>query len=387
MNPIVGIDWLAAPFICASAAGAVYQLVAARAVRRFAGRTTIDSNAPAPPATILKPVYGNDAELYENLKSFCCQDYPAYQVIFGARDASDPAVAVVRRLIDELPEADLRLVIDGRLHGANRKISNLMNMLAFARHDYLVIADSDMRVGPDYLAAVVPPLLDPATGLVTCLYAGRPTRGVWSRLGALFINYGFLPSVLVGQLIGARPGCFGATIALSRATLERAGGFDGLSDTLADDYALGMAVRRLDLAVVLSPYVVDAVVHEPGYDHLIQHELRWGRTIRTIAPAGFAASAVTHTVPLALAAVVLSGGALATLAALSIAAAARVRLCRVTDRALGLAPAPLWLMAIRDGLSLAVLMASFCGKKITWRGHALRVAAGGRLIADGEPTT
>src|SRR5262249_22729660 len=121
MNPIVAIDWLAAPLICASTAGVVYQLVAARAVQRFAARTAVDWQAPAPAATILKPVYGNDAELYENLKSFCCQDYPEFQVIFGAGDASDPAVAVVRRLIEELPEADLRLVIDGRLHGTNRK--------------------------------------------------------------------------------------------------------------------------------------------------------------------------------------------------------------------------------------------------------------------------
>src|SRR5882672_1049717 len=223
MNPIVDVGWLAAPLIGASTAGAVYQLVAAKAVERFAAQGAVDSTQTPPPVSILKPVYGNDAELYENLKSFCCQDYPTFQVIFGARDANDQAVAVVRRLIAELPDADLQLVIDGRLHGTNRKISNLMNMLSLARHDYLVIADSDMRVGPNYLGAVVLPLLDPAVGLVTCLYAGRPTRGVWSRLGALFINHGFLPGVLVGQLIGARPGCFGATMALSRATLERAG--------------------------------------------------------------------------------------------------------------------------------------------------------------------
>ena len=387
MNPIVDVGWLAAPLMGASTAGAVYQLVAARAVQRFAGRDAADSARTPPPVTILKPVYGNDAELYENLKSFCCQDYPTFQVIFGARDAGDHAVAVVRRLMAELPDADLELVIDGRLHGTNRKVSNLMNMVSLARHEYLVIADSDMRVGPNYLNAVVPPLLDPGVGLVTCLYAGRPTHGLWSRLGALFINHGFLPGALVGQLIGGRAGCFGATMALSRATLARAGGFDRLRDTLADDYALGEAVRRLDLTVVLSPYIVDAVVHEPGCDHLFRHELRWGRMIRAVAPASFAASVVTHTVPLALAAVLVSGGALNALAALSVAAAARVRLGRVTDRALGLAPAPLWLMAVRDGLSFAVLVTSFCGKKITWRGHALRVVAGGRLIADGEPTT
>jgi ceramide glucosyltransferase len=386
MTPIVGVDWLAALLLGASAAGAAYQLVAARAVQRFAAQDAADFPPAPPPVTILKPVHGDDAELYENLKSFCCQDHPAFQVVFGAGDAGDPAVAVVRRLMAELPQADLDLVIDDRLHGANRKIGNLINMLPRARHDLLVIADSDMRVGPDYLGTVVAPLLDPAVGLVTCLYAGRPMPGVWSRLGALFINHGFLPGVLVGQSIGARGGCFGATMALRRATLARVGGLATLADTLADDYALGQAVRRLGLAVVLSPYVVDAVVHEPGCDDLFRHELRWGRTIRSVAPAGFAASAVTHAVPLALAAVLVSGGGAIALAALTVAAAARVRLGRVTDRALGLAPSPIWLMAMRDGLSLAVLVASFCGRKITWRGQALRIAAGGRLVADGEPT-
>jgi ceramide glucosyltransferase len=383
---IAELQWLAAALVAASLAGAVYLLAAASAVRRFTRREQRRASEAPPPVSVLKPVYGADADLYDCLKSFCLQDYPTYQVVFGARDATDPAVAVVQRLIAELPERDLALVIDGRLYGTNRKVSNLINMLPAARYGHLVIADSDMRVGPDYLHQVVPPLLDHQVGLVTCLYAGRPTDGHWSRLGALFINHGFLPGVLVGRWLGTRSGCFGATIAIARDTLEACGGFEALRSTLADDYALGEAVRRLGRNIVLSPYIVDAVVHEPDYDALFQHELRWGRTIRTITPTRFAASAVVHAVPLAMGAVLFSGGGTASLTALAIAAAARVRLGRAAEQALALERSPLWLMAIRDGLSFVVLVASFCGKRVTWRGHALRVSADGTLRADGEAT-
>ena len=383
---VAELQWLAAALVAASLAGAVYLLAAASAVRRFTARAQPDATASAPPVSVLKPVCGADADLYDCLRSFCIQDYPSYQVVFGARDAADLAVAVVRRLIAELPQRDLVLVIDGRTHGTNGKVSNLINMLPAARHDHLVIADSDMRVGPDYLKSVAPPLLDPEVGLVTCLYAGRPTDGRWSRLGALFINHGFLPGVLVGRWLGTRSACFGATIAIGRATLAACGGYEALRHTLADDYALGDAVRRQGRRIVLSPYIVDAVVHEPDYDGLFRHELRWGRTIRTITPTRFAASAVVHAVPLAMGAVLCSGGGTASLTALAIAAAARVRLGRTADRALALERSPLWLMAVRDTLSFVVLVASFCGKRVTWRGHALRVRADGTLRADGEAT-
>ena len=210
-------------------AGVGYLAVAALMVRRF-----VCQAAPVPhvrpPVTLLKPLCGDEPNLYENLRSFCRQDYPGVQVVFGVRTITDPAVAVVERLRAEFSDCDIELVCDARIHGTNLKISNVINMMAKARHDLLVLSDSDMRVRPDYLDAVVAPLLAdgqrPPAGLVTCLYRGRPVGGVWSELGSMFINHGFLGQVLVGTLVGSNEGCFGATMALTRDTLARIGGFE-----------------------------------------------------------------------------------------------------------------------------------------------------------------
>ncbi len=361
-----------------------YLLAAALAVRRFA-RAVPPRLGSAPPAvTVLKPLCGSDPGLYDNLRSFCAQDYPCYQVVFGVRDADDPALPVVRRLMADLPEADLALVVEGGPCGTNRKVGNLSNMMRAARHDLLVIADSDMRVGADYLARVVAPFADPGVGLVTCLYVGRPAGGLWSQLGAMFINHGFLPSVLVGRLVGSRDGCFGATMALARDTLEQIGGFAALRDQLADDYALGAAVSALGRKVELSSEIVENQVLEPSFGSLWRHEMRWARTIRGIAPLGFAASAVTHGVALAALAVVIGGFPTFALAALAVALAARLLMVATVDRALGAVPSPLWLVPMRDLLSFAVLIASFCVNSVQWRGESFRVQPDGRLLATGD---
>jgi len=152
------------------------------------------------------------------------------------------------------------------------------------------MADSDMRVGRGYAAAVAAPLGETGTGLVTCLYRGVATGGPWSLLGALHINFGFLPGALLAAVIGVGGGCFGATIALRRETLERIGGFTRVHDELADDHRLGEAVREAGLAIVLSRYLVDALVAEPNFAGLWRHELRWARTVRSITPWGFVGS-------------------------------------------------------------------------------------------------
>ncbi len=214
---------------------------------------------------------------------------------------TDSALPVARALIRDRPRCDIELVIDSRAVGSNLKVANLENMLPAARHDWIVMADSHIRVTRDYLGVVTAPLPNPATGVVTCLYKGIPTGGLWSRLLALHINFAFLPSALLGEALGIGGGCFGATIALRRDVLERIGGFSRLRNELADDHRIGAAVRRLGLAIVLSPYLVDNYVAEPSLTSLWQHELRWARTVRLMAPAGFAGSAISHTVVLSVA--------------------------------------------------------------------------------------
>ena len=364
-----------------SAAALVYLAGAVTAVRRWGERSIPLADRPAP-VTILKPLCGDEPLLYENLRSFCDQDYPEFQVIFGVRDRDDPAVPVVRRLIEEFTDRDLRLVVDERVLGGNFKVSNLVNMMAVARHDRLVIADSDIRVGRDYLASVVGPLEDPAVGLVTCLYRGYPVGGLWSRLGAQFINEGFLPSVLVAHALGSSDFGFGATLALRREVLERIGGFPALADYLADDYLLGALTRRLGLRTVLSPCLVETVVHEPTLAALLAHELRWQRTIRLVRPAGHAGSVFTHALPVSLLGSLLINSLpwsaiiplLVLLLRLVLYFSARSVL-HLSDSATA------WLVPFRDLLSLMIWLASFLRRSVRWRERELSVRTDGRMIA------
>jgi ceramide glucosyltransferase len=334
--------------------------------------------------TVLKPLCGEDPGLALNLRSFCNQDFPEFQVVFGVREENDPAVPIVRRLMAELPAADLTLVVDGRRRGRNLKVANLQNMLEAARHDRLVIADSDMRVESRYLAEVSAPLADPAVGLVTCLYRGVPAGGVWSRLACLHVNHGFLPQAALADAIGAGSGCFGASIALRRDTLERIGGFGAIADDLADDYALGAAVSRLGLRIELSSLLVDNVIVEPSLAALFRHELRWARTIRLVAPMGFLGSIVTQPVVMAALAVALGVLPVAAPAMLALAFACRLASVRLIDRSLRLQPSPLILLPLRDVLSFGVFVASFFARRVEWRDRTFRVGPNGRLTLDGD---
>lgn len=366
----------------AAAVGAFYLLVSAFAVQRFARRAPTRP-ASRPPVTILKPLHGEDPGLYDNLYSFCVQAYPAVQVVFGVRDSLDPAIAVVQRLMAALPAADLALVVDSAVHGTNLKISNLINMMALARHPILVIADSDMRVAPDYLDQVVGDLLAPGVGLVTCLYAGQPAgHNLSTRLGAGFINHGFLPAVLVGQLTRAWPGCFGATMALHRETLRQIGGFARFRSQLADDYGLGAAVVEAGFRVALSRYIVEDILVEPDFATLLRHELRWARTIRSITPLDYAASVITYPVAFGLLSALFSGLSWPAIAVLLIVLGLRLIVVRMIDKSFALARQPLWLVPLRDALSFGLLIASFCGKTVQWRGQAFSLASDGSLSSD-----
>lgn len=363
--------------------GCLYLVLAALAVRRFAGAPAEPSTAPVP-VTVLKPLHGEDAQLYNNLRSFCAQTHPCFQVIFGVRDPADPAIAVARRLIAEFPDRDLTLVIDPSVSGSNFKVSNLENMMPLAKHDVFVIADSDMRVKPDYLATVTAPLADREVGLVTCLYRGRPVAGRWSRLAAMFVNHGFLPNALVGERLRPGVACFGATMALRRDTFAAIGGFTGLRDQLADDYALGAAIRRVGKRLVLSSQLIDTTMADADLRALVTHELRWARTLRLLAPRGFAGSIITQPLALAVIATFALGISPVMLAVLAVALVCRLAVVRVVDEALGLPATPLWLVPLRDMLSFVVFIASFLSNRVAWRDGKFRIAADGRLVTIGD---
>lgn len=345
------------------------------------------ASSPAfhPPVTILKPVCGLDPGLYENLRSFCIQDYPSYQVVFGVRDRADPAIPVVERVIRDFPHRDLQLVVDDTVVGTNLKISNLANMLRMAKHEILVIADSDMRVGADYLKAVVAPFFDAEVGAVTCLYRGTAAPGVASQLGAMFINDWFLPSALVAMAFDEPRFCFGATMAVRRKVLEGIGGLRALASELADDYMLGKLVSDRGFRVRLAPYVVENVVLESSLQQLYLHALRWARTVRLVRPLGYGFSFITYTTPMALLFALASGFSAAALAVLAGALALRLLLHYGVRRRFGTRGGTRpWLVPVGDVLGFVVWCASFMGQSVRWRNEKFSVDSDGQLVGQGK---
>jgi ceramide glucosyltransferase len=306
------------------------------------------------------------------------------QVIFGVRESTDPAAAVAERLIRDLPERDLSLIVCDQVLGPNEKASSLVHMYERAKHDLLVVADSDMRVGRTYLDTVVGPLADPRVGVVTCLYAGRSVGGIWSALGAMFVHEWFLPSVLVARALMPGRFCFGATMAVRRDSLDAIGGFRALLPYLADDYMLGALVNRRGLRVWLSSYIVEDVILEPSAIALLTHELRWGRTMRTHQPAGYAMSFLMYAIVLSLAYLLLSSGSVLGMMAVGAAVGLRLAIHYGVRASLGVRePSRPWLIPARDALCFAVWAASFFGRTVQWGGRTFRVTPDGRMRANG----
>jgi ceramide glucosyltransferase len=362
----------------ALAAVAMAYTIAARIALRVGGVAAPRQRVCLPPTTILKPLCGRESALYEHLRSFCEQRCPQLQLVFGVRDPCDPALDVVRRLRSEFPQLDLQVAVNSARHGTSSKVSNLINMMALARHDYLVIADSDVRVTADYLERVVAPLLDERVGVVTCLYRGCPLPGLWSLLGSMFINEWFMPSVRVAALCGSRAFAFGATIALRRETLARVGGFAAIADQLPDDYRLGELTRRLGLLTVLSEVEVETCVEESSAGELLRHKLRWLRTIRTVQPLGYALAGITFGLPVALLGCLLAGGSALTLAMVTLTATARLMINSAPRRSRSL-PGQLWLVALNDLLGFVLWCWSFTTRRVQWRQGRYRVSRDGTI--------
>ena len=358
---------------------AAYALAAAALAGRF--RVSRQAGlAKYPPVTLLKPLHFDEPRLRENLESFCRQSYPGpVQIVFGVQDPLDPAIKIVEALKRANPGLDIELVVDTRLYGTNRKVSNLINLVERAKYDLLVLSDSDIAASADYLSSVTASLDHAGGGAVTCLYAGAPLNNIWSRLVAMGINYQFIPNVQFGTALGLATPCFGSTIAMRKDLLRRIGGMEAFSNLLADDYEIGRAVREHGYRMTLAPVVVAHTCTEQSGQETFAHELRWARTIRLLNTSGHWGTIVTHAVPLALIAMVLNGVHGMSAAVLAAALLSRFLVKWRMDRVLGTSAGPAWLLPVRDVLSFAIFLGSLFGGNVRWRGTQFLVAPDGVL--------
>ncbi|RFB76416.1 bacteriohopanetetrol glucosamine biosynthesis glycosyltransferase HpnI [Methylovirgula sp. 4M-Z18] len=360
--------------------GCAYWLMAAWLVSRYGGARTVPLVTTYPSVTILKPLYGAEPNLAANLTSFIQQDYPApIQVIFGVQSQFDKALPIVRSVMDAFPNRDLTLVVNSQRHGENPKISNLINMMPQARSDIILIADSDIGVDAAYVSRVVAELDRPNVGAVTCAYYGAGYGALWSRLMALAIDSHFLPNVVVGLALKLATPCFGATIALKRETLEMLGGFQAFTDVLADDYAIGEAVRRLGRQVIIPAFLVGHTCSHASFVELVAHEIRWAKTIANVDRAGFLGTGITHVIPLSLTALAIGGAT--ERAALLVAASllCRYLLLWSVARRFNLTGIAYWLLPVRDCLSFCVYLASFLPFEVRWKGDRFLVKMDGTM--------
>ena len=357
--------------------GIVYNLFAAFLVLRFEQPSTSRPAHPRP-VTVLKPLHGGEPDLFPRLASFCEQDYPAaIQLVCGTQEAADRAIDSVRLLKSRFPNSQIDLVIDERSRGANRKVSNLVSMEAMARHDIVILSDSDIVVDDQFMGRVIAVLERPSAGAVTCVYYGLARGGTWARVSALNINSQFLPNVIVALTFGAEKPCFGSAIAMDKPTLQRIGGLRPFLDELADDHAIGSAVRAAGLDVIVPRFAVGHVCFERSLREFWDHHMRSARTIRSIDPIGYLGLVFIH--PFMFSVLAALAGVTFPLALVAAAFASRVILNSSVERSFRLERQALWLLALHDTISFAVFLSSFFGTEVTWRGYHYRLFHDGTI--------
>ena len=333
----------------------------------------------AVPISILKPLAGIDDGLEENLRSFFVQAYPDFEILFAVRSPEDPAIAVAERLRAQYPNVPSRLIVTGEPPSPTAKVYSLSLMLEAARHDLLVMSDSDIHVAPAMLRVIAAEFQDPHLGLATCPYRAVPGPSFWTRLEAIGLNTEFLGGVLVARMLDGMKFALGPTIAARRATLTGIGGFDAVKDFLAEDFVMGnLAAARGD-GVILSSYVIE---HHIGTQSLLanlKHRLRWNRSTRRSRPAGYVGQLFTNPLPLALLLYAaqpawwpVAALTLILRAAAAIATAGIVLRDPLTARLFLLLP-------LQDVLSFMMWLAGFFGNTIVWRGRKYYLQADGRF--------
>jgi ceramide glucosyltransferase len=365
-------------------AGTVFSLAALLSVILLLGRgrSPAISEAFQPPVTMLKPVCGLERNLERNLRSACTQDYPDYQVVFSVQRLDDPALPLLHQLEQDYGPQRVSVVAVASQPVVNGKVQNLVNGLAAARHDMLVISDSDVFTPRDYLTSIVKPLRDPAVGYACTLYKAADARTWYEQLELLTTNADFIPSIIFSYQTNASQFCLGASIALRRQTLDAIGGLESLADYLVEDYEMGRRIHEAGQRMELVPRFVDLTVDLDGPASWWRHQLYLDQNTRAANPSGFAATILVRALPFALlyamvrlfdplGLAVLVGALLVRLGtAAGIAAAAN-------DNA-GLRA--LWLLPVRDLVGLVTWSVALVSRTFVWRGHKFELTRDGRIV-------
>lgn len=361
--------WRYALLVLAAAPLVYYLLATLAALRFFLHKQVEESPEFCPPVSLLKPVRGVDFGSRENFVSFCKQDYADYEILFAVNDESDAAVPLIREVMAQFPQRQIRLFTSSEELGANRKVNKLAMLAREAQHDVLVLTDGDVRVGPGFLREVVAPLRDKEIGAVTSLYRAIAEENLGAKLEAVGAASDFFPGVLMARWTEGIHFALGASIATTKVWLGKMGGFESIADTLADDYELGLRIAKAGGEIVLSHEAVWTMYPAQTLRGFWDHQLRWARTVRLCRPFSYLGLLFTQGLPWAVLAAFVAparwvGAAyLAAYLALRFAMAWTVGVWGVRDKVLR---RNLWLVPVRDAIHLVIWLASFGSNRIRW---------------------
>jgi ceramide glucosyltransferase len=374
----------------------VMTLVAGLRYRRLAEQAQAAALAvpetSLPPVTILKPLHGMEAELEQNLASFFEQDYPNYEIIFGARDGENPALKIAEQVRARYPRVKSQVVLSGPPTWPNAKVFSLHKMIALSTHSYFVISDSDVRVAPDFLRNTIPPLLNPQVGLVTCMYRGVPASDFWSSLEAMGLSVEMSSGVMVADMLEGMRFALGPAMTARRDAIDAIGGIVATADYYSDDFELGNRIWAKGYKVVLSHHVVKNVLTPRSPLRTLGDQLRWMKSTRYSRPVGHLGTGLTFAMPFGVLGFIAAAGLGHWALGLALLAAAFVnRMILSVAVGWGITKDPrsgalCWLYPLRDLAGFFIWLGSYTSRRFYWRGETYVFGKGGRIVPEHRAT-
>ena len=324
-----------------------------------------------PPVSNLKPIRGLDPEAYENLASFCRQDYPDYEIVFCVDPDDEAVLGVIDRLKADFPERQIRVLYGSGRVATNDKVAKLARLVNEANHEVVVISDSDVRVTPDYLRQVTAPLRDSRVGAVTCFYAPTEIKTFTDHLQTVGMTSDFYAGVLVAWQLDGIKFALGTTIATTRTHLAGFGGYASIENQPADDLLVGRLIAEQGYEVVLLPYVIETVPDYASMRALFHKRLRWLVVMRHMRPSGHLGLLLTQGLPWSIAAALVHPAAAVALGYLGAYFGLRVAMTWMIGIH-GMKQPRFWaqmpLIPLWDALAFVIWLASFLRRSIRWRG-------------------